>query len=157
MAIKKQPPRPAAREPAFVPPKPAAPSPMVPCRNLPVWNHAEYGRWKPVFGPPMDDAEMLYWTEMTRLVFRKWPQVMGNTPLPALSFARMRPADGTDQWCSIDILLMEKPPGTDLSPFLAALRDDNLFSFMDCGRYAYASPFFEWGLADYWENGYYDR
>ena len=163
MAIRKQPKAgpakrdPSARPPRIELPKMPRPSVLVPYHNLPVWNHAEYGRWKPVSGPPMDATEYLYWDEMTQLVARKWPQLLPGAPFPSIVFARMKADDGSDPWCSIDMLVIEKPAGTDVSAFLSALRDDNLFSIKDCGRFAYVSPFFEWGLADYWEQGYYDR
>lgn len=125
--------------------------------SLPVWRHEEHGSWKPIQGPPANDTERLYWDRMTALVERKWPELMPEDPVPEMSFARMKPADDLKHWCSVDMLIIFRPQGADWSAFLASLRDDNLFSFRDCGRYAYISPFFEWGLADYWEQGYYDR
>lgn len=160
--------RPAKRPIAPPPPPRPKTSPMaaqarattpvpVPYQNLPVWNHSEHGRWKPFSGPPRDETEFLYWDRMTALVARKWPGIVPGSPVPRMAFARMKPADDLDGWCSVDILVLEKPPGADWAGFLSAIAADNLFSVSDHGRYAYISPFFEWGLADYWENGYYDR
>lgn len=164
MAIPRTMPAPMRRQAAKPAQAPSGPSPKMPARtapvpygNLPVWRHPEHGRWKPCAGPPVGDTERLYYGQLLPLLERKWRETMPGEPMPAAAFARMRPADGTDPWCSVDMFVLEKKTLADWAPFLAAVRDDNLLSFQDSGRYAYVSPFFEWGLADYWENGYYDR
>lgn len=129
----------------------------IPYRNLPVWQTEKDGDWRPLAGDPEDECEWLYYERLTGLIERKWPVLVPGAPWPVVKFARMKPADGSDQWCSVDMLVLEKPAGADWSVFLESLEEDNLVQYADQGRYAYISPFFEWGLADYWENGYYDR
>ena len=129
----------------------------VPYKDLPVWTHAEYGPWKPVQREPVSETDLLYWEKLTGLIVRKWPVLVPGAPWPAVKFASMKPSGEPDAWCSIEMIIVEKPAGADWSAFMKSLRDDNLVQVRDYGRYAYLSPFFEWGLADYWENGYYDR
>lgn len=127
-----------------------------PFRTLPAWTHPEYGVYQPVSGPPpQDDFEWLYWDMVTALILRKWPS---GAPEPRMWFARMWHPGEIGSWGPVPCVIvdtagpLEKAWDKASATFLA-----NMLCTRKNKGFAYASPFFEWELAEFWEGGYYDR
>lgn len=123
------------------------------------WVHPEYGEHIPEVKTVLStEFDCLYWDNLYALAVRKWTALYPLRPLPAMGYCLMWTPDDDRSWGGVPMLVM------DVSTLDAKRRDalansiqktKTMAAVMD--RDLYVSPFYEWELADYWEEGWYDK
>ena len=128
-------------------------------RVLPPWTHPEWGEYVPEIQDTLDtDSDVLYYTKLEALSDRKWSARFPFVPLPGIRYCLMWPPGESGSWGGVSMICVD---ASDLDPgrreaFAQEIQKTKTDAIVK-GQYVYISPFFEWGLADYWEEGWYDK
>lgn len=137
----------------------------MPMADMPAWIHPEYGSYtlRPAYNA-MTDFEALYENCLFELVKRKWLKLCTGWPLPR--FQRLELVDGVSEengFAPVQgalLTLPEKPkraPDIDLDRLSESFEKNCCACLvLDGGHQLAISPFFEWELADFWEEGKYE-
>lgn len=128
-------------------------------RTMPGWEHGEYGMYVPEVQPYLDtESDVLYWEKITALVLRKWRARYPRLQEPAMAYCLMWPPGEAHTWGGVSMVMvdagaLDQGRKDALAEDIRRTRTEVLVQ----GPHLYVCPFFEWGLADYWEEGWYDK
>ena len=131
-----------------------APSPA-----MPGWEHPEYGLFEPVPVSVLATvSDEFYWDKLTALIRKKWKAV-STDPCPPMGYGLMWRTGDDRSWGGtpvifVDLSRMRRGSTAWHRTAAGILKTGTMVKSMD--DMAYVSPFFEWGLAEYWERGLYD-
>ncbi len=122
------------------------------------WEHPEWGTheiYEKLSGP-QDESDWLYWDMITALIAKHWAaQATGS--VPRMKFCEMWPPGQFGTWGPmLAVAVYTRGKGPMWAKVAAAIRKTRTMTLSD-GEWGYVSPFVEWGLADYWEGGWYDK
>ena len=128
------------------------------------WAHPEYGTFllRPAYNA-MDDFEKLYEDRLYALVTRKWPMFCMGWPLPRFRRLELVGPDGEDGgFAPVQGAILDIPKKAGKAPDLSRIQESLGKNGCAClmlegGSQMAISPFFEWELADFWEEGRYDE
>lgn len=125
---------------------------------LGTWTHPEWGPheiYEKLAGP-QDDFDWLYWDMITALIRKHWLALAGKD-VPRMKFCEMWKPGEFGTWGPMQaVAVYTMGKGPQWMKVSAAIRKTRTMTMSD-GQWGYVSPFVEWGLADYWEGGWYDK
>lgn len=128
--------------------------------------HPEYGGYliRPA-GPPLDDFEGLYYDHLEALIKRKWDRLFSGPPYPEIKRAELLGEQDLEPGCPfapVQGVLVTIPKKAWNRCFMRPGRLEKSLAKNKCTYHeidrdtAVVSPFFEWELADFWEEGRYE-
>lgn len=130
-----------------------------------VIEHPEYGTYhvRPA-GKPLDDFEMLYYDHLMRLVCRKWQNLFQGPPYPEMQRAELvndRDLEPGCPFAPVQGLILRLPVKPWNQFFMKpgklekSLAKNGVLYREIAKNTAVVSPFFEWELAEFWEEDRY--
>ncbi len=132
---------------------------MITQESVPDWPHPEYGTHHAVLRDPEDDFEQRYWDLLLPLVNRQWRRSNPGTAYPEIQFCALEePKALSEGFGAVPAAVVQSTPDANWFGLELMLKNNWCEVLVsDDETVAIVSPFYEWGLADFWEQGLYDK
>lgn len=127
--------------------------------KLKSWTHPEYGEHIPEVQSVLStEFDCLYWDNLYALAVRKWTSLYPRRPTPPMGYCLMWEPDGDRSWGGVPMLVMDvsELDAKRKEALANSIRKTKTMASV-MGQDLYVSPFYEWELADYWEEGWYNK
>ena len=132
---------------------------MITQESIPKWPHPKYGVHTAVLRDPEDDFEQRYWDLLLPLVNRQWRRSNIGMKYPETHFCALEePKTMSEGFGAVPAVVLRSTPDANWAGLEMFLKNNWCEVFVsEDNTIAIVSPFYEWGLADFWEQDLYEK